>query len=404
MHKLLRWFDDRFPLISTWKTYLSDYYVPKNLNVFYCFGALALLVLLNQLLTGLMLTMFYTPTAQGAFHSIEYIMRDVNAGWLFRYLHSTGASAFFIVLYVHLFRGLLYGSYQKPRELVWLLGMVLFILLILEAFFGYLLPWGQLSYWGAQVVTSLCSAIPFVGDTLVLWLRGDYTVGNATLQRFFALHVMGVPFLVVFFVFLHVVALHKVGSNNPQGIDIQQHLDAEGQPLDGIAFYPHYVWQDCGAAIVFLMAFFSVVFFFPDMGGYFLEPANFLPADPLVTPDLITPIWYMAPFYAMLRAIPDKLPGVFVLFSALLVLLLLPWLDKSPVRAMRYKGRYSKVAFVACMCAFLTLGYLGTMDITPLALYGARICTAIYFAYFLLMPCYTRLEAHQRVPERITCI
>ena len=402
MNKLVKWIDDRFPLISTWKAYWSDYYVPKNLNIYYCFGALALLVLFNQVLTGLWLTMFYTPTTQEAFHSIEYIMRDVHFGWLLRYLHTTGASAFFIVLYMHLFRGLLYGSYQKPRELVWLLGMALFMLLILEAFFGYLLPWGQLSYWGAEVMTSLFSAIPWVGDTLVLWVRGDYTVANPTLQRFFALHVIGVPLLVVFFVFLHIVALHKVGSNNPQGIDILKHLDEEGRPLDGRPFYPYYFWKDCGAALLFLMAFFAVVFFFPDMGGYFLEPVNFLPADPLVTPDLITPIWYLAPFYAMLRAIPDKLPGVFVLVSALLILLLLPWLDKSPVRAMRYKGRYSKIALSACVFAFLTLGYLGTIDVTPLTLYGARICTAIYFAYFLLMPCYTRLEAHLGVPERIT--
>lgn len=402
MYKLIKWVDDRFPLMSTWKAYLSDYYVPKNLNIYYCFGVLALLVLVNQLLTGLWLTMFYTPTTQGAFHSIEYIMRDVHFGWLFRYLHSTGASAFFIVLYMHLFRGLLYGSYQKPRELVWLLGMVLFIALVLEAFFGYLLPWGQLSYWGAEVMTSLLSAIPWVGDTWVLWLRGDYTVANPTLQRFFALHVMGVPFLVVFFVFLHIVALHKVGSNNPEGIDIQKHVNDAGRPLDGIPFYPYYVWKDCWAALLFLMAFFTVVFFFPDMGGYFLEPINFLPADPLVTPDLITPVWYLAPFYAMLRAIPDKLPGVFVLFSALLILLMMPWLDKSPVRSMRYKGRYSKIALVAFVFAFLTLGYFGTIDVTPITLYGARICTAIYFAYFLLMPCYTRLEAHHLVPERIT--
>ena len=276
------------------------------------------------------------------------------------------------------------------------------MLLILEAFFGYLLPWGQLSYWGAEVMTSLCSAIPFVGDTLGLWLRGDYTVANATLQRFFALHVIGVPFLVVFFVFLHVVALHKVGSNNPQGIDIQKHLDAEGKPLDGISFYPYYFWKDCWAALVFLMLFLMVVFFFPDVGGYFLEPINAVPADPLVTPDLITPIWYLAPFYAMLRAIPDKLPGVFVLFSALFVLLFLPWLDKSPVRAVRYKGRYSKMGLFAVVSAFLMLGYLGTVEVTPLRLYAARVCVALYFAYFLLMPVYTRLEAHLRVPERIT--
>ncbi len=402
MHKLVRWVDDRFPLLSTWKRYLSDYYVPKNLNVYYFFGAFALLVLFNQILTGLWLTMFYTPTTKDAFDSIQYIMRDVNSGWLLRYLHTTGASAFFMVLYLHMFRGLLYGSYQKPRELVWLLGMALFMLLIVEAFFGYLLPWGQLSYWGAEVMTSLCSAIPFIGETLVLWLRGDYTVANATLQRFFALHVIGVPFFVVFFVFLHLVALHKVGSNNPQGIDIQRHLNADGKPLDGIPFYPGYFWKDCRAAIVFVMCFLATVFFFPDMGGYFLDPMNALPADPLVTPDLITPMWYLAPFYAMLRAIPDKLPGVFVLFSALFVFFFLPWLDKSPVRAMRYKGLYSKMALFAGVSAFLMLGYLGTIEVTPLRLYSARVCIVLYFAYFLLMPIYTRMEGHHPVPERIT--
>lgn len=402
MHKLVRWVDDRFPLLSTWKRYLSDYYVPKNLNVYYFFGAFALLVLFNQILTGLWLTMFYTPTTKDAFDSIQYIMRDVNSGWLLRYLHTTGASAFFMVLYLHLFRGLLYGSYQKPRELVWLLGMALLMLLIVEAFFGYLLPWGQLSYWGAEVMTSLCSAIPFIGDTLVLWLRGDYTVANATLQRFFALHVIGVPLFVVFFVFLHLVALHKVGSNNPQGIDIQRHLNADGKPLDGIPFYPGYFWKDFRAAIVFVMCFLATVFFFPDMGGYFLDPINALPADPLVTPDLITPMWYLAPFYAMLRAIPDKLPGVFVLFSALFVFFFLPWLDKSPVRAMRYKGPYSKMALFAGVSAFLMLGYLGTIEVTPLRLHSARVCIVLYFAYFLLMPIYTRMEGHHPVPERIT--
>ena len=402
MAKLIAWLDARFPLISTWKAWFSEYYVPKNLNFYYYFGSLALLVLLNQLVSGLWLTMFYTPTATEAFNSIEYIMRDVNYGWLLRYLHSTGASAFFIVLYVHIFRGLLYGSYQRPRELVWLLGMALFILLVAEAFFGYLLPWGQMSYWGAQVITSLCSAIPYIGDTLVMWLRGDYTVDNATLQRFFALHVIGVPLVVVLFVFLHLVALHKVGSNNPQGIDIKQHLDDHGKPLDGIPFYPYYVLKDFVGVMVFLLFFFAVVFFFPDMGGYFLEPANFAPADPLSTPDHITPVWYMAPFYAMLRAIPDKFFGIWVMVSALLILMFMPWLDKSPVRAMRYKGLYSKMALSAMVSCFLILGYLGTVDITPLKLWLARACIIIYFAYFLLMPFYTRYESHRPVPDRVS--
>ena len=402
MNKLFRWFDARFPLISTWKSYMSEYYVPKNLNIYYCFGSLALLVLFNQVITGLWLTMFYTPSAQEAFGAIEYIMRDVNYGWLFRYMHSTGASMLFFVLYIHLFRGLLYGSYQKPRELVWLIGMILLILFMMEAFFGYLLPWGQLSYWGAQVMTSLLGVIPYVGDSLVMWLRGDYTVGNATLQRFFALHVIGVPLLVLFLVLLHVVGLHKVGSNNPQGIDILKYRDEQGKPLDGIAFYPHYVWKDCLGAIIFLAVFVAIVFFIPDMNGFFLEPANFTPANPLITPEHITPLWYMAPFYAMLRAVPHKVLGVFVLISALIILLFMPWLDKSPVRAMRYKGYYSKCSLIAWVCCVLILGYLGTVEITAAKLYVARICTVIYFAYFLLMPVYTRRELHRQVPDRIS--
>lgn len=401
MYKLIAWIDARFPLLSTWRAHFSQYYVPKNLNFYYYFGAFALVMLLNQLLSGLWLTMFYTPTAAGAFNSIEYIMRDVNYGWLLRHMHSTGASAFFIVLYMHIFRGLLYGSYQKPRELVWLLGMMLFLLLIAEAFFGYLLPWGQMSYWGAQVITSLCSALPYIGDALVIWLRGDYAVGSATLQRFFALHVIGVPLLVLLFVFLHVVSLHKVGSNNPQGIDIKKYLDAQGKPLDSIPFYPYYMLKDLVAVIAFLLVFFVVVFFFPSMGGYFLEPANFTPANPMLTPDHITPVWYMSPFYAMLRAIPDKLLGIMVMLSSVMILFFMPWLDKSPVRAMRYKGNYSKFALLVWVGNFLLLGYLGTIDITQLTLNLARICITIYFGYFIFMPLYTRRESHRQVPERI---
>ncbi len=402
MKKLLKWVDARLPLSNTWKAWFTEYYVPKNLNIYYIFGVLALLVLLNQWVSGLWLTMFYTPSTAEAFNSIEYIMRDVNYGWLLRYLHSTGASAFFIVLYLHMFRGLLYGSYQRPRELVWLLGMALFILLIAEAFFGYLLPWGQMSYWGAQVMTSLFTAIPFIGDTLVMWLRGDYSVGNATLQRFFALHVIALPALMVLFVVLHLVALRSVGSNNPQGIDIKGHLDKTGKPLDAIPFYPFYVIKDFLAVLVFLLLFFAVVFFFPDMGGYFLESANFVPADPLSTPDKIAPIWYMAPFYAMLRAVPDKLCGVLVMMAALLILLFLPWLDNSPVRAMRYKGIYSKIALTVLVCSFIMLGYLGTLDITPIRLYLARAGIVGYFGYFLLMPIYSRKEVVCNVPDRIS--
>ena len=401
MLRLIRWIDARFPLLSTWRDHASRYYVPKNLNVYYVFGSLALVVLFNQLLTGLWLTMFYTPTANDAFASVQYIMRDVPYGWLLRYMHSTGASAFFIVIYLHMFRGLLYGSYQKPRELVWLLGMALFILLLAEAFFGYLLPWGQMSYWGAQVITSLFGAIPYVGDTLVIWIRGDFHVGSATLQRFFALHVIGIPLLLLFFVFLHVVALHKVGSNNPEGIDIKKQLDNNGHPLDGIPLHPYYTVKDFLGVVVFAICFFAVVFFIPDGGGYFLEAVNFAPADPLMTPSHIAPVWYMTPFYTMLRAIPDKLPGVVVMGSSILMLLFLPWLDQSSVRSMRYKGYYSRWGLTLFVVSFAILGYLGTIDVTPMRQYVARVCTVIYFAYFLVMPWYSRCERCRLVPDRI---
>ena len=401
MKALINWVDARFPLLSTWKSHVSEYYAPKNLNFFYYFGSLAMVVLVNQLVTGLWLTMFYTPTSEQAFSSVEYIMRDVNYGWLLRYMHSTGASAFFIVVYLHMFRGLLYGSYQKPRELIWLLGMPLFILLMAEAFFGYLLPWGQMSYWGAQVITSLFGAIPYIGDGLATWLRGDFNVANATLQRFFALHVVGIPILLLVLVFLHIIALHKVGSNNPQGIEIKKHLNEEGKPLDGIPFHPYFTVKDLVGVIVFLIGFFAVVFFIPEMGGYFLEYANFAPANPMVTPEHIAPVWYMTPFYAILRAIPHKLTGVIAMGAAILILLFIPWLDRSPVRAMRYKGNYSKYALITFVISFCILGYLGTVQVTPLKQYFARTCTVIYFAYFLLMPFYSRYEQHKTVPERI---
>ena len=401
MGVLLNWIDERFPLITTWKSHISEYYAPKNLNFFYYFGALATIVLVNQLLTGLWLTMFYTPTSDQAFSSVEYIMREVNYGWLLRYMHSTGASAFFIVIYLHMFRGLLYGSYQKPRELIWLLGMAIFLLLMAEAFFGYLLPWGQMSYWGAQVITSLFGAIPFVGDSLATWLRGDFNVANATLQRFFALHVVGVPLLMLLLVFLHIVALHKVGSNNPQGTEIKKHLGENGKPLDGIPFHPYYTLKDLVGLIVFLIAFAAVVFFIPEMGGYFLEHANFTPANPMVTPEHIAPVWYMTPFYTILRAIPDKLIGVIAMGGAILILFFIPWLDRSPVRSMRYKGFYSRLALAAFVISFCILGYLGTVIATPAKQVIAQICTIIYFGYFLLMPIYTRMERHKTPPDRI---
>ncbi|KTD17535.1 cytochrome b [Legionella jordanis] len=402
MNGLMNWLDSRFPLITTWRAHVSEYYAPKNLNFYYFFGSLALIVLLNQLLTGLWLTMFYTATAEQAFNSVEYIMRDVNYGWLLRYMHSTGASAFFIVVYIHMFRALLYGSYQRPRELLWIIGMLLFILLMAEAFFGYLLPWGQMSYWGAQVITSLFGAIPYFGESLATWLRGDFNVANATLQRFFALHVIGVPLLFIFLVFLHIIALHKVGSNNPLGIDIKKHLDENGKPVDGIPFHPYYTVKDFVGVIVFLIVFFAVVFFAPEMGGYFLEHPNFAPANPMVTPEHIAPVWYLTPFYAMLRAIPDKLFGVIIMAASILILFFVPWLDKSPVRAMRFKGIYSKYALLIFVISFIFLGYLGTVIMTPAKQYLARFFTAVYFAYFIFMPFYTRYEQTQTVPERIT--
>jgi len=401
MSGLSNWIEERFPLMSTWKKHISEYYAPKNFNFLYFFGSLAMLVLVNQLLTGVWLTMFYTPTAKDAFSSVEYIMRDVNYGWLLRYMHSTGASAFFIVVYLHMFRALLYGSYQRPRELVWLLGMGLFILLLAEAFFGYLLPWGQMSYWGAQVITSLFGAIPYVGDSLVTWLRGDYHVSNATLQRFFALHIVAIPMLIIGLVYLHIVALHKVGSNNPEGIEIKKHLDEQGRPLDGIPFHPYYTLKDSVGSLIFLMIFFAIVFFAPEMGGYFLEHDNFTPADPMVTPDLIAPSWYMTPFYSILRAIPNKLLGVVAMGASILLLLFLPWLDNSPVKSMRYKGRLSRIALLVFVVSIICLGYLGTVGLTPVRQILARVFAVLYFAYFLLMPFYSRWESSLPVPERI---
>lgn len=401
MKGLVSWIDARFPLVSSWKAHVSEYYAPKNLNFFYFFGSLALLVLVNQLITGLWLTMFYTPTADEAFASVEYIMRDINLGWLLRYMHSTGASAFFIVIYLHMFRGLLYGSYREPRELIWLLGMLLYLVLMAEAFFGYLLPWGQMSYWGAEVITSLFGAIPFVGKSLLVWLRGDFSVANATLQRFFALHVIGIPLLMLLLVFLHIIALHKTGSNNPEGIEIKKMVDKQGKPLDGIPFHPYYTVKDFAGALLFLILFFAVVFFIPEMGGYFLEHTNFVAANPMVTPDHIAPVWYLAPFYAMLRAIPDKLMGIACMGSAILILFFLPWLDKSKVNSMRYKGKWSRLALSFFVVSCLILGYLGTTPVTPIGLWMARIATVFYFAYFAGMPFYTRLESSKKPPARI---
>ena len=402
MSKFMEWVDARFPATKMWEDHLSKYYAPKNFNFYYFFGSLALLVLVNQLLTGIWLTMSYEPSAEGAFASVEYIMRDVEYGWILRYLHSTGASAFFIVVYMHMFRGLLYGSYQKPRELVWVFGMLIYLALIAEAFMGYLLPWGQMSYWGAQVIISLFGAIPVIGADLTEWIRGDYLISGITLNRFFALHVVAVPIVLLALVVLHILALHEVGSNNPDGVDIKKHKDENGIPLDGIPFHPYYTVKDIVGVVVFLFVFCFIVFFFPEMGGYFLEKPNFEQANALKTPLHIAPVWYFTPFYAILRAVPDKLMGVVAMGGSIAALFVLPWLDRSPVKSMRYKGWISKTwLLVFCIC-FVILGVLGVLAPTPERTLVARICTVLYFAYFILMPFYTRMEKTKPVPERVT--
>lgn len=399
--RLRTWIDHRFPLTKLWNEHLARYYAPKNFNFWYYFGSLALFVLANQILTGIWLTMNYTPSAEGAFDSVEYIMREVPWGWLLRYLHSTGASFFFIVVYLHMFRGMLYGSYKSPRELVWLIGMCIFLCLMAEAFFGYLLPWGNMSFWGAQVITSLFGAIPFIGDALVEWIRGDYNVTGVTLNRFFALHVIAVPLAFVGLVVFHIFALHEVGSNNPDGIEIKKYKTKDGVPLDGVPFHPYYTVKDLMGLACFLIIFCGVVFFAPDMGGYFLEHPNFEPADPLKTPPHIAPVWYMTPYYAMLRAIPDKLLGVCVMGGSIGVWFLLPWLDRSPVKSIRYRGSLYKIALTLFAISFISLGYLGAKPPTPLLVFMARVFTVVYFSFFLLMPLYTTLDKVKPVPERV---
>ncbi len=396
------WILDRFPLASLWNDHMAHYYAPRNFNFWYFFGSLALLVLVNQFLTGILLTMNYKPDANLAFDSVEYIMREVNWGWLIRYMHSTGASAFFIVVYLHMFRGLLYGSFKHPRELIWIFGMLIFVCLMAEAFMGYLLPWGQMSYWGAQVIISLFSAIPVIGDDLSLWVRGDYVVSDATLNRFFAFHVISIPLALLMLVLLHIVALHEVGSNNPDGIEIKKSKDPWGHPVDGIPFHPYYTVKDLVGVGVFLFFFAAVIFYMPEMGGYFLEHANFIPADPLKTPEHIAPVWYFTPFYAILRAIPDKFAGVIGMGGAIVVLFLLPWLDRSPIKSIRYRGGLYKKALLMFVICFIGLGYLGTQPATPTATTFARIFTAIYFGFFLLMPLYTRWEKGKTEPTRLT--
>ncbi len=397
----LKWIDDRFPLTKTMKKHATEYYASKNFNFWYFFGVLAMVVLIIQLLTGIFLTMNYKPSAAEAFASVEYIMRDVELGWLIRYMHSTGASAFFIVVYLHMFRAMLYGSYQKPRELIWIIGMLIFLALMAEAFAGYLLPWGQMSYWGAQVIISLFGAIPGIGETLVEYIRGDYSISDITLNRFFALHVIALPMALVGLVFVHIVALHEVGSNNPDGVEIKDHKGPDGIPLDGVAFHPYHTSKDLVALIVFLMFFCGVVFFAPEMGGFFLEYANFDPADIRVTPEHIQPVWYFTPFYAMLRAVPDKLLGAMTMGAAVFLPMLLPWLDKSRVKSIRYRGWLYKSALAAFTVSFLLLGWLGTQPANELYVLLARIFTALYFFFFLLMPYYTTIDKTKPVPDRV---
>ncbi|AST33360.1 cytochrome b [Ralstonia solanacearum] len=452
---LLGWIDARFPLTETWKAHLSEYYAPKNFNFWYFFGSLALLVLVIQIVTGIFLVMNYKPdgtlNASGipvAYASVEFIMREVPWGWLVRYMHSTGASAFFIVVYLHMFRGMLYGSYRKPRELVWIFGCLIFLCLMAEAFMGYLLPWGQMSYWGAQVIVNLFSAIPLIGPDLSLWIRGDYVVSDATLNRFFSFHVIAVPLVLLGLVVAHVIALHEVGSNNPDGVEIKAKKDERGIPLDGIPFHPYYSVHDIVGVAVFLFLFSAVVFFAPEMGGYFLEANNFIPADSLKTPPHIAPVWYFTPFYSMLRAttsaflpilwgflaimlgllfvrcksmrvkgvavavavilalgfafIDAKFWGVLVMGGSVVIFFFLPWLDQSPVKSIRYRPGFHKVLLGIFVVAFGVLGYLGIQPPSPAGSIVSQIGTIVYFAFFLSMPIWSRMGTFKPVPERIT--
>ena len=448
---LLTWFDQRFPLVSLWKDHLAEYYAPKNFNFWYYFGSLAIVVLVLQIATGIFLTMHYKPDAAQAFASVEYIMRDVPFGWLIRYMHSTGASAFFIVVYLHMFRGMLYGSYRRPRELIWIFGMLIYLSLMAEAFFGYLLPWGQMSYWGAQVIINLFDAIPLVGPTLSEWIRGDYVVSDATLNRFFAFHVIAIPLVLLALVAAHIMALHEVGSNNPDGVEIKKHKDPKtGHPLDGIPFHPYYTVKDTLGVMAFLIAFCVIMFFMPEFGGYFLEYNNFIPADPLKTPPHIAPVWYFTPYYSILRAITEdfmiflilavagyvvllwgsrefrwkmtatvagivlvifmkgplaidpKVWGVILMGVSALIYILLPWLDQSPVKSIRYKGPIVKTALAVFVVVFLVLGYFGTQPVTTVGTLISQICTLLYFAFFLLMPWYTRMDRTKPEPDRVT--
>ncbi len=445
---LLGWVDQRFPLTSNWKAHLSEYYAPKNFNFWYFFGSLAMLVLVIQIITGIFLTMHYKPDAAKAFQSVEYIMRDVPWGWLIRYMHSTGASAFFVVVYLHMFRGLLYGSYRKPRELIWIFGCLIFLTLMAEAFFGYLLPWGQMSYWGAQVIVNLFQAIPLIGPDLSVWIRGDYVVGDATLNRFFSFHVIAIPLVLLGLVAAHILALHEVGSNNPDGIEIKDKKDATGKPLDGIPFHPYYSVHDLYGVAIFLTLFSAVIFFAPEMGGYFLEFNNFVPADPLKTPLHIAPVWYFTPFYSILRATTEefvlygllpfllvllllilvsarhaiakliglvviggmilgffifdaKLWGVVGMGASVMVFFALPWIDRSPVKSIRYRPSWHMGVYAVFVVVFLLLGYFGVQPVSPVFNRMSQVCTLLYFAFFLFMPWWSAMGRSKPVPDRV---
>lgn len=412
--KILNWVDERFPLSSMMKEHVTEYYAPKNFNFWYFFGSLALLVLVIQIVTGIFLTMNYKPdgtlNGQGipvAFASVEYIMRDVAGGWIIRYMHSTGASMFFVVVYLHMFRGLIYGSYKQPRELVWVFGTLIFLVLMAEAFMGYLLPWGQMSFWGAQVIVNLFASIPVIGPDLSVFIRGDFVVGDATLNRFFALHVIAVPLILLALVVAHLIALHEVGSNNPDGVEIKKLKGEDGKPLDGIPFHPYYTVKDVLGVAVFLIVFSSIVFFAPEMGGYFLEHPNFDQADPLKTPPHIAPVWYFTPFYAILRAVPSfagtQVWGVLAMGAAVVLIAFLPWLDKSPVKSIRYRGPKFKFMLVLFITAFIGLGILGALPSTNLRTVVAQLFSIIYFAFFLGMPFYTKNDVGSTpVPTRVT--
>ena len=445
---LLGWVDARFPATKLWREHLSEYYAPKNFNFWYFFGSLALLVLVNQILTGIWLTMSYKPSAADAFASVEYIMRDVDWGWLIRYMHSTGASAFFIVVYLHMFRGLIYGSYKQPRELIWIFGVLIFLALMAEAFMGYLLPWGQMSYWGAQVIINLFSAIPFIGPDLSLLIRGDYVVGDATLNRFFSFHVIAVPLVLLGLVVAHLLALHDVGSNNPDGVEIKAKKDPKtGIPLDGIPFHPFYTVHDLFGVGMFLMVFCAIIFFGPELGGYFLEYNNFIPADSLKTPPHIAPVWYFTPFYSMLRATTDvmvnvlcivvglagvvsllalrgkgkviavvgalvaivllktfdaKFWGVVVMGGAVVILFFLPWLDNAAAKSLRYRPSWHTVLYAVFVVVFVVLGYLGIQPPSEMGTLIAQIGTLFYFGFFLLMPWWSTIGTFKPVPDRVT--